>query len=165
MINLWKTDKDWANGYASIVIGIIRKHAGKIINIEPTDGVKDILQATDFIVKAEMGDIACRIRRPEYLERFGDFTIRHSRPTGTSTELEKIKAGFARWSFYAWAVSDKSSDGFKKWLLVDLNRLRESGLLDERKPIPNPDGTSFIAISIPELVIFDCIVESGGLNE
>lgn len=151
----WEIDDKWTKGYGKEVAEIVRSLAGEILYIRAADEDEDIHKATDIVVGVKEGAIACRIRRPGYLKAFGDVTIRYSRPTGTPTEFEKIKEGFGRWYLYAWAGKDGR---FESWVFVDLNCLRASGLLDNPEPIPNPDGTSFIAISLEDLEKAGCIV-------
>jgi hypothetical protein len=153
-MRLWKKDKEWSEGFFLQVREIIRDLAGELISIQKAEDEDDIHKATDFTVKVETGDIACRIRRSRYLKDFGDITIRYSRPSGTPTEYEKIRKGFAKWFFYGWA---DENDKITAWIFVDLDKLRASGLLENRTPVFNKDGTSFVAIPITDLEKNGCI--------
>lgn len=154
----WEIDDTWARGHGKEIAKIIRSLAGDILYVRAADEDEDIHKATDIVVGVKEGAIACRIRRPGYLETFGDMTIRYSRPTGTSTEFEKIKKGFGRWYLYAWTVWVGEDEKIESWVFIDLDRLRASGLLDNPEPIYNLNGTSFIAISLEDLENAGCIV-------
>jgi hypothetical protein len=114
--------------------------------------------ATDFTVRLTGGDIAVRLRRPEC--QFRDLTIRALRDKGVKTELAKIKEGYGSRYFYGWV---DSQDKIAEWILVDLNRLRKTSLL-EKPLIANKDkdgksdGTYFIAISLRELCNAKCLI-------
>lgn len=91
--------------------------------------------------------------------RFRDLTIRAKRESGTKTELDKIKEGFGDYCFYGLTEGDEIID----WILVDLEKLRQGGLLNrQRNLIPSPGGTYFIAIPQKELAEHGCIVVSAG---
>ena len=155
----WEKSKKWADKYVPEIKQVVRQVAGEIIEVRIADQDKDQHEATDYIVEISSGDIACRVR-DQYFWRFGDFTLRYSRPSGNQTELEKIKKGYARWYLYAW---DKRFTGkFTAWVFVDLDKLRNSGLLDRpRRIIPNGDGSSsFVYISLVELWQHGCITEA-----
>ena len=47
-----------------------------------------------------------------------------------------------------------------EWLLIDVEKLRESGLLTKYKPIFNKDGTGFVPIPIADLVEHGCIINT-----
>lgn len=115
---------------------------------------KDMKMATDIVIKVTGGDVALRIREDDC--KYRDFTIRSKSKYGGRTEITKLKEGFGRWYLYAWANKEA---GFDDWLLVDLDILRESHLLNEDyKSIPNGDGTEFIAIPQEDLKMYDCII-------
>lgn len=160
----WQQDKAWADRYLPAIEQVIRQVAGNIITVTLASDEDDWHRATDYIVRVEAGDIACRVRRESYHSRFRDFTLRCSRPSGAVTELEKIKQGLARWYLYAWAREDGT---FVDWVFVDLDRLRRSGLLFEpRKTIANKDGSSaFVSFSLSELRTHGCIVAQGEQKE
>ena len=156
----WEKSKKWADKYVPEIKRVVKQVAGEIIEVRIADQDKDQHEATDYIVEVSSGDIACRIREECFWHNFGDVTLRHSRPSGNKTELEKIKEGYGRWYLYAW---DKRFTGgqFIAWVFVDLDKLRESGLLNEpRKVIWNGDeSSSFVSISLAELWQAGCITE------
>lgn len=157
----WIKDKDWADKYFDDICAIIQELAGEIIDIKKADVNEDIHRATDFVVRVNTGNIAGRIRKLKYLDEFGDFTLRYSRPSGIKTELQKIREGFARWYIYSWADPKM----IQAWIFVDLDCLRKSGILDnpQKLPrVPNPDGTTFVSISIDDLEKIGCIKRKKG---
>ena len=147
-------DKQWSDHFIPQVTRILQSNASKIISIEVAPPDADAERATDMTIKVVGGNVAVRVRRDA--TRFRDLTIRSRRSSGRKTELEKIREGFADWYLYAWTINGTISE----WVLVDLGRVRESGLLDKpRKEIPNKDGTTFfVGIPIAELEQNSCIV-------
>jgi hypothetical protein len=98
-----------------------------------------------------------------------DLTIRSRRDTKAKTELAKIKEGHGFRYFYGW-IDD--NDKIVEWMLIDLDKLRASGLLEKpRREIPNkdkdgnPDGTYFICIKSIELFNADCTIAYRLLNK
>jgi hypothetical protein len=129
---------------------------------------EDALRNTDLIVlRLEAVRIACRIRRYEYMARYGDeFTIRCDRPRGTKTELAKIIEGWGDYFFYGFAAAE--GDNLARWLLGDLKvfRLWFMRYLAAEHRIPgtrrqNHDGSSgFIAFAVADMPR-DFIVATG----
>jgi hypothetical protein len=154
----WQLDKAWADEYVPAIRAVVDRIASKIINIQIATEQDDQENATDYIITIDAGKIACRVRRSNC--GFRDLTIRAWRSSGAKTELNKIKEGFARWYLYAWA---NEKHGFCDWILVNLDRLRESGLLlEQRKLIYNKDGTTaFITITLTELIQHNALVHRG----
>lgn len=146
MSSEWREDKRWSDRFIS-EIGLI---CGKFL-ITAAPEVEDKHYNTDLMVLS-MSDvrIACRIRRHRYAAKYGDeFTIRASRPSGTSTELEKLLDGFGNFFFYGFA--NKSETTLAAWALCDLSvfrrwhRDRASAGPRDRRFIPNGDGSSLFA--------------------
>lgn len=156
----WLDDREWADAFWPEIERVIRGVAGDIADVRLASVDEDRKSATDYIVTVSSGDIACRIRRKGKWKGFGDFTVRAWRKSGHETELAKLQRGFGRWYLYAWAENEH----FGAWIFLDLDVLRESGLLgDDRQIIKNPDGRSgFKAYSLIELCNARCIVRSGG---
>ena len=99
-------------------------------------------------------DIAIRILREK---KYDTFTIRSYRSSGSKTELQKLKEGYSRWYFFGWCKNNVLDD----WIIIDVDFLRESGLLDGFETIMNKDNTTgFIAIPIKDLAFCQCIVAS-----
>lgn len=108
---------------------------------------EDMEQSTDMVLEVNGATIAVRLRQASYPYR--DLTIRSSLPSGHITELQKLKQGYTDWYIYGWCDSDE----IVEYILVNMNAVRQSGLLDvPRKQIRNYDGTKFIAISQEELI-------------
>ena len=148
----WEKDKAWADQYLPEIERLVRQVAGHIVEIRLGTDAEDMTQATDYVVEVSSGAIACRIRRDT---AYRDLTIRASRPTGARTELEKIREGWGRWYLYMWV----SGSDVEEWMFVDLDKLRDSGLLDGKERRRNPDGVTFLPI--PKFTLWDsgCLVE------
>jgi hypothetical protein len=160
-LKTWKADKAWADRYWPQIVGVVREVAGDIITVREATPDEDTRYATDYVLTLESGDIACRVRRWDYWQRFGDITLRNSRPSGAMTEIEKLRQGWGRWYLYAWA---KAEGDFGAWVFVDLDALRSSGLLDRsRGDHQNLDGSSsFVSLPLSELRQHDCLIRAGG---
>lgn len=134
--------------FSDLFIPAIKQIVGPYL-IVPADLKADIKQATDMtILTARDITIACRIRRPGFIERFGwQFTIRAKRDSGAETELTKLVNGWADWMFYAFAKSKEVTDGFERWFLIDLDVWRAHMIRRDKRiqwgDTPNGDGTHF----------------------
>lgn len=147
----WKIDKLWADQYLPEIEVIVRDVAGLIIGVRLGTEEEDCREATDYVVYVSAGAIACRVRRNC---QYRDLTLRASRPSGVHTELAKIREGWARWYLYLWVDEGKVRD----WIVVDLDMLRASGLLESKCRRQNLDGTTFLPISVAELEDRKCLV-------
>jgi len=151
------TDRSFSDKYISQAFDILRSlPANLFVDFEEASFKADTKEATDVIAIANgRYRIPMRFRRSH--KAYRDLTIRSSRPTGIRTELQKIKGGFGDYYFYGWTEGDTVIE----WMLVDLDKLRASGLLEKsRKEIRSPDGTYFIAINRNELEEHACISAS-----
>lgn len=104
------------------------------------------------------GDIAIgvRVRKTTYR----DVTFRARKGTA-ETELAKIRAGKGDKYLYCW------SDGAQivAWVLIDLDKLRASGLLDNPEIRANRDGyTAFAIISAQDIYDAGCISKYAGIK-
>lgn len=103
--------------------------------------------------------VACRVRRPAVAERYrGEFTIRDSRPSGATTELQKLIDGWGNYIFYGVAHPTEHGQ-LKRWLLGDLFvfrryisecQMRNGGQLPGAV-LANQDGTTFRAYRVGDL--------------
>lgn len=151
----WQQDKAWADLYTPEIARVLKENAHQLIEISIANDEMDTKQATDYIIQVTGGTVAARVRKSTC--KFRDLTIRYSRPSGVKTEIHKILEGWGDWYLYAW-VSARGL--FEDHALVDLNKLRESGLLEKDRPkIANPDGTRFIAISLSEMHKAGCLLD------
>lgn len=146
-------DCGFANQHMDAIKGILYDNAMHFISVKVAPDILDMKTATDLIIGIESGDVAVRIRRNNC--RYRDLTIRAHRDSGVETEIDKIRNGFARWYLYGWSLNGRE---LEEWILVDLDVLRNAGLLENRSIIMNNDGTGFIAISQYELNLNNCIV-------
>ena len=148
MISEYATNRQWSDMF----IPAIRKIVGPII-VMPAPENEDMNRATDLMLfTAKDVRIAARVRRYGYAARYpGEFTVRHSLPSGATTELAKLIEGYGDWMFYGHQASPGSTD-VSPWMLIDLHKWRAELLrygynggwsgLGQRKR--NFDGTSFM---------------------
>lgn len=120
------------------------------INIREATVKEDTQHATDLVIEFHGGDMGLRCREIEYWNRFADFTIRAKCKFNPRTEIHKIRDGWCNWYFYCWVGSE--ANRIDHWILLDVNKIRASGLLDaDRRLIPNGDGAGFFSYSLQEL--------------
>jgi len=118
-VNGWQDDKRWSDRFLLEIKRILGEH---LIGEAPLE--EDQERNTDLIVlRMEPLRIGCRVRRNEYLARYGDeFTVRANRPSGQKTELTKIIEGWGDFLFYG--IADGASQHLAKWTLIDLKAFR-----------------------------------------
>lgn len=150
----------WADQYLPQIKVILALNAIHLLEIETASPDEDTKEATDIIVKVSGGKVAVRIRKPTPKR---DLTLRCWRASGVKTELQKIKEGFCRWYLYVWT---NRKGKIQDYILVDLNKLRESKILNKSfTVINNFDGeTGFIAIPYTDLEAAGCIVSKWLVN-
>lgn len=163
----YKQDRERADSFEPQVLEILHELMPHLVVLYVASEEEDQKQATDFVVKMKGGQIAVRLRWTHNEEGkeicpWRQLTLRSRRESGKKTELAKIKEGYGYRYFYGWI--DKHGV-IAEWILVNIPRMRESGLLDKPRPeIPNkePSGerTYFIPIDIDELVNAGCLIES-----
>jgi len=138
------------------IVDVLRDNAMHLLSVRVASSERDLKKATDLVISVDGGDVAVRIRRAKYKGRYRDLTIRAWREGGIRTELEKLVDGFGDWYLYAWS---NGHGGLDDWFLVDLNKLRISGLLSTQHIRYNKDGqTGFISISDRELRTCGCMI-------
>lgn len=147
-------DRQWEGSFVEQVIRILTPLTPYITVLSIASEEQDIHQATDFELQLQGGAVACRLRRPYYQQR--DLTIRSWRK-GRKTELAKIQEGLApSWYFYGWTSENNM---IEEWILVDMNKVIEKGLLNNRQEKRNGDKTTgFIWIPSWELIRKGCLI-------
>jgi hypothetical protein len=150
------SDWNWSDGYMPDVRRILLENAALFVGIEAADELHDQQMATDIVITAREVHVAVRLRRAVYT--FRDLTIRSERASGASTELAKIRQGYSDYYLYGWTKGNRIQD----WMLVNMHRLRTSGLLGQDvRVIQNRDyRTSFIAIPYEALKKYGCIANA-----
>ena len=142
-------EKNWqfSENHMDEIKRVLRSLAMHIVNIEIASFEDDVKRSTDLKVRITSGDVAVRVRRA--YKAFRDLTIR-AKNGNAKTEIHKLREGYADWYLYLWT---NEKDVICDWILVDLNVLRASGLLnDDRLITMNRDGyTGFVAYSLAEL--------------
>lgn len=158
---MYAHDRAWADSYESQAIAILRTLIAHLAVIEVASDEIDKKQATDFQIRLTGGTVAVRLRRSDPKWALRDMTIRSRRANGIKTELAKIKEGYA----YRYLYGRVNDEGIiSEWILVDLDKVRSTGLLDKpREEKSNKDGkTYFITITIKELEDVGCLIASHG---
>lgn len=156
-MNTWQTDKAWSDRF----IPEIRQIVGPRLLV-PSSLEVDRTEAADLVIlRGRDMTLACRVRKPGFLQYRNEFTVRCKRDSGAKTELEKITEGWGDWMFYGHA--NDRQDGFALWWLLDLSAWRAHLIRDKgcvvRGTKPNGDGTHFAWFDItsfkgdPRLVI------------
>jgi len=115
----YEKDKAWSDRF---LVEIKRTLGEYLISEAPVE--EDQICNTDLVVlSAAPYRVACRIRRHEYIQRYGnEFTIREGRPSGVKTELAKIVEGWGDYLFYGF--SDTNEQCIERWMLGDLKIFR-----------------------------------------
>lgn len=150
-----RRDWSWSDGYLPEVRRILAANALSIVRVHVASVEQDVKQATDMLLTVEgRKSVAVRLRRAVYPYR--DLTIRATRTSGVVTELEKIRDGSGDIYLYGWTVGYR----IPEWMLIDLERVRQAGLLArEWRLIWNPDRvTAFIAIPYTLLDEAGCVL-------
>lgn len=157
----YSDDKKFAEKFIPQITTILKNNAKHIVSIVVAPYEDDALRATDIIIKVESGDVAVRLRREGYLTKYRDLTIRSRRTSGATTELEKLKHGFARWYLYGWT----SGNNITSWALIDLDIVRKQGIFNRSWPeFPNKDRcTFFVAIPMRYLEENYCVIASDNI--
>ena len=145
-----------AEGYKPHIRRILKENAGYFLEFEDASEDTDMKEATDILINIRGASIAVRVRKDT---RYRDLTIR-SECGGYKTEIDKIKEGFGRWYLYLWVNDNEKT--VNDWMIIDLNKLRECGILEEVKTsIMNRDGrTGFKFYKAKSLFEKDCIVKA-----
>lgn len=129
---------------------IIIHDVGSFISLKEATIDQDMKEAFDFVITMDAKNIAVRIRTPNYY-CFDDVTIRYR------SEFDKIKSGLGSMYLYAWTKDINGHESIKRYVIFDLNKLRESGFFEtinwDKRRKPNTDGyTSLVWITISELI-------------
>lgn len=154
----YPSDREWADSFEDQIKTIITDVSDEIIEIVVAPEQYDVEAATDYIIKIKGGTIACRVRQFFYFEKYRDFTLRYARTSGTKTECEKIKEGYADWYLYCWG--DKPKISF--YVLINLRALRDNWWVVDNAPIiPNTDNATFFkAISLDTIQQIGALVKA-----
>ena len=148
---------EWSNKFLFSISNILEKHFKGLTFVAPPQ--LDLKNCTDYIVTSNELKIACRIRDIPYFYKYGDFTIRNKRLSGTKTEWEKIKEGFGNFYFYGWGIPPNVI----YYQIIDLNILRYPenvkiiDEIDNNQKYNKDHMTGFISIPRTTLEQFGCI--------
>lgn len=139
----YKPDMDWSETMLPQVIKILEEQLNQ--KIERASMNDDFNEATDL--RSNDGKRICvRVRRKD--RTFRDLTIRVEKGN-VKTELSKIREGYGDIYFYGWS----DNYNLNEWIIVDLNKMRECGLIHEKRYARmNKDGyTGFVYYPASEL--------------
>jgi hypothetical protein len=142
---------DWSDNYLNEVQQLLKLNAGHMMSISIASFDADAKRATD--IELVGADVAVRVRNG--CLGYRDFTVRSSAPYNQPSEWEKIQLGCTDFYLYGWTNHDGHLD---EWMLVDCDKLRESGLLENAPERRNRDGSTFRYISLESLQRYGCIV-------
>ena len=121
MMNTYEINREFADKHLPQVQKIIAEEITSVSSFE-----EDTKQATDLIViTCPRGQVAVRIRRPGYAERYPwEFTIRfRAANMNYHTEYQKIlDEGWADWLFYGHLNQEGQ---IFRWFLIDLDVFRK----------------------------------------
>lgn len=140
---------------------ILRKHAIQFISVRGATDKEDTKQATDMVVETSHRSWAVRVRFHPC--NYRDLTIRSRARRGGKTELHKIREGHGAFYLYCWEgveANGKGSFNIDEYIIVDLDKLRSSGLLSSSaEETINTDGkTAFVSLHIDALRSAGCLV-------
>jgi hypothetical protein len=120
---------------------IMAKHLIPLIaSVETAGDILDKREATDIIITCGKVCICYRCKSGKY-RHLTDLNIRMSVESGCRTEVHKIREGYGAYYFFCWL--DETDSHIEKWMIIDLNVIREQNLLSllvERR-IPGLDCT------------------------
>lgn len=137
MASGWMRDKAWSDRYSPHIQAIL----GSVF-FKPASLVEDQRRNTDFDLEFSAGDIrvAARLRKPRDARYMPEFTIRSARPSGTKTELDKVREGWGDFLFYGFVHLDEVHIGH--WVIVNLTGFRGQEPYLRFTSKPNRDWSS-----------------------
>ena len=139
---------EWQRAYLDEIRGLVAR-----LIVGPAPLREDREEATDLMVlNAAHRRIACRMRKPGYLQRYPwDFTIRSETVSGARTEWNKLVEGWGDLLFYGHAAAG-DQPRILEWFVVDLAAFRAHLIYQAGRITPaqhrNPDGTRFYAFDV-----------------
>lgn len=155
--------KAWSDRFLDQQFQILNNNAGLLdfnkvkrrgVTIEQAPLFDDQNLETDAIMFGKLR-IALRVRSGKSSD-YGDIAIRSYLPSGSATELHKLRNGFGDYYLYCWTLDNEN---ITEWILIDLDRFRE--VMDSCLIIFdhfNNDGTAFNTYSISRLIENECCV-------
>lgn len=153
-MNAYVNDRwSWSDSHLNEVEEILKDNARHLMKISIASPDDDRKRAKDLNIEVVGSSIAVRVRNAN-TTKYRDLTIRSSCPKNLQSELQKIQAGYTDFYIYVWAAYGKVKD----WILIDMEAVRLSGLLDIAPERFNNDGSSFIFITAKKLKEYGCIV-------
>lgn len=135
-----RRDWDWADQYWPQQRAIILHHLTLLASdVRQASPEEDLQRGVDAVIYTSRGSVALRTRRPGVWQR--DFTIRSRRAGGIKTELDKWNEGIhPDWYLLGWA---RDSSFMDDWILIDVLKFIDSGLLTQADEMRNVDGRTW----------------------
>jgi hypothetical protein len=160
MINTpYQANRKFSDQQHALIVKVIKKHIGKMAEVTIANDLLDMHHCTDYVATIPYGHIACRIRSFSGL-RYHQVTIRSKGYINTKVELDKLMEGgenCARWYLYSWLNPQKTD--FAEYLIFDVGRFRQSGLIVMPEDIhKNDDGSEFFAWDVETLEEAGCVI-------
>lgn len=145
-------DLTWASEYNGQIADVLARYLTPYLTptIRLATFREDLHESTDMRMVGD-ANVGLRVRRSTWYERHRDeFTLRISRPSGTQTEVDKIRSGWCDFYFYGFAAVDSDPKaGFAGWSLLDCRVMRaawdeQPWLLSRSRE--NADGSSSFTV-------------------
>lgn len=165
-------DRAFSDETIDLVKRVIAEHCYDSLLIEAPDDL-DMTEATDLMFfEARDVRIGARVRRPGYASAYPrQFTIRTRRPSGVSTEWEKIAKGHA--DYYLYAHLAESRDRLALWHFLDMDEFRYAAMthaagkdqISYHSNLKNEDGTGFTAYEIDSFPNRDDLVVASNYSD
>jgi hypothetical protein len=142
----------WSNKFMPLVKQLVGHSIGpRLLTVSSFE--EDTKQATDLkVLKNGETSIAVRIRKHQYLQRYGtQFTIRSLGRGGAWTEFDKVVVeGWGDFIFYGF--SNEAEDDLAAWFIGDLGVFRSHCWSGKHIPsfseMTNKDGTRLAAFDV-----------------
>lgn len=138
----------WSNNHIPAATTFLHNYGFKVMTAATSIDIEDCI---DFIVEknGRVYGIPFRLREAAYIS-YQDVTFRATNDRGNQSEWEKIRSGYGDYQLFAYS---DGRNGFQRAILHDLNAMRATLDLSKFRPIPNTDGSAFIAIPFRLLTI------------
>lgn len=144
---------DFSEHFYSDVCRLVAPHlsTNRFMKAHHASQLQDFNQATDVVLTMDNVHIAVRIRKPDC--QYRDITLR-GKNNGQKTERDKILDGYGDLYFYGWTQHRVGQIELCEWVLIDLDKVRETNLLNRPyEHRDNVDGRNpFITIPISVFV-------------
>ena len=160
-LRTWQADKKYADQFKPQLALIFQECKG-FADVVEWAGDDEDRHGIDLIGETFGCRCACRVRGYYALCRFRDVTVRWKRPTGASTEWDKLPDHVVDWYLWAW----EEYGVIKAWVFCDVDKMISEGIFqnpDRWRQVINADGTKGLAIPLSWLSAHGCIIKASGV--